>query len=90
MLSGTVYVVAGTSGSGNSGSGKTTDVKTFVEEFDDSWQGCTQVAATPHTQAPCLERAGMAVLDGWSSYHTTRGALPETRDGRLDGCDRIH
>ena len=55
-----------------------------------SWEACLKSGATAMTQAPWLERPGMAVFGRWSAYHETPGAIPETRDDRLDGCDRIH
>jgi hypothetical protein len=85
VFDGDVYVVAG-----DSGSGKTTVVKTFLKEFKDSWKGCTKFGPTKNTSAPWLEQLGMAIFGRWTGYHTTPGALPETKNGRLDGCDRIH
>ena len=86
MTPGSVFVVAG-----NSGAGKTTVVKTFVDEFADSWQGVVKEDRTPQSsRASWLERLGMVVFGRWTQYHQTPGALPEMRDGRLNARARIH
>ena len=61
MASGAVFVVAG-----DSGAGKTTVVKTFVEEFADSWKGECKHGRTPlSSRAPWLEQKGMVVFGRW-------------------------